>query len=93
MVTQPEEENELSETNRSVRRVSVGIVPRGQSKLSRALQAHLGKKLLQDLHNPDNTTIKRAMVRLMGVWKNGAMAFVKYFEVSHEDTIEGPLWR
>ena len=40
---------ELSQTNRGVGGVCVGVVPRVQSKLSRALHAHRGKKLLQDL--------------------------------------------
>ena len=39
----------LSQTNRGVGGVCVGVIPRVQSKLSRALHAHRGKKLLQDL--------------------------------------------
>ena len=42
-------EIELTQTNRGVRGVCVGVVPRTQSKLSRALHAHRGRKLLQDL--------------------------------------------
>ena len=49
LVTQPDKEIELSQTNRGVGGVCVGVVPRVQSKLSRALHAHRGKKLLQDL--------------------------------------------
>ena len=44
--TQPDRENELSQTNRGVERVCAGIVPRVQSKLSRALHSYRGKKLL-----------------------------------------------
>ena len=46
MATQPDREIELSQTNRGVRGVCMGVVPRVQSKLSRALHAHRGKKLL-----------------------------------------------
>ena len=49
MATQPDREIERSQTNRGVGGVCVGVVPRVQSKLSRALHAHRGKKLLQDL--------------------------------------------
>ena len=49
LATQPDKEIELSQTNRGVGGVCVGVVPRVQSKLSRALHAHRGKKLLQDL--------------------------------------------
>ena len=48
MATQADREIELSQTNRGVGGVCVGVVPRVQSKLSRALHAHRGKKLLQD---------------------------------------------
>ena len=41
----------------------MGVVPRVQSKLSRAVHAHRGKKLLQGLQNLESTAIKRAMVR------------------------------
>ena len=58
--TQPGREIELSQTNRGVGGVCVGVVPRVRSKLSRALHAHRGKKLLQDLQN---TAMKTAMVR------------------------------
>ena len=46
MVTQSHREIELSQTNRGVGGVCVGAVPRVQSKLSRALHTHRGKKLL-----------------------------------------------
>ena len=49
--TQPNRENEQSQTNRGVGGVCVGIVLRIQSKLSRALHSYRGKKLLQDLEN------------------------------------------
>ena len=67
-------------------------VPRVQSKLSRALHAHRGKKLLQDLQTQESTTMKRAMVRFRGAREKGAMAFVECLGVSREDTMEGPLW-
>ena len=46
LATQPDKENELSKTIRGVRGVCVGVSPRVQSKLSRAIHAHRGKKLL-----------------------------------------------
>ena len=49
MATQSDREIGLSQTNRGVGGVCVGVVPHVQSKLLRALQAHRGKKLLQDL--------------------------------------------
>ena len=49
LATQPDGEIELSQTNRGVRGMCVGVVPRFQSKLSRALHHHRGQKLLQDL--------------------------------------------
>ena len=63
LTAQPEKENKLSQTSRSVRRVCVRVVPPAQSKLSCALHVHRGKKLLQDLQNLDKSTIKRAMVQ------------------------------
>ena len=42
LTNQPERGNELSQTNRSVRGVCVGVAPRVQSKLSRAFHAHRG---------------------------------------------------
>ena len=71
----------------------MGVVPRIQSKLSRALRAHRGKKLLQDLQTQESVAIKRAMVRFKGAREKGAMAFVKCLGFSLEETMEGPLWR
>ena len=68
-------------------------VPRVQSKLSRALYAHRGKKLLQDLQTQESAAMKRVMVRFRGAREKGAMAFVECLGVSQEDTMEGPLWR
>ena len=94
MTTQPDREIELSQTNRGgVGGGCVGVVPRVQSKLSRALHAHLGKKLLQDLQTQVNTARKKAMVRSRGVREKSAMAFVKCQGVSQENAIKGPLWR
>ena len=73
--------------NRGAGGVCVGVVPRVQSKLSHALHAHRGKKLLEDLQTLENAAMKRAMTR-----EKGAMAFVECLRVSQEDTMEGPLW-
>ena len=91
--TQSDREIELSQTNRGVGGVCVGVVPRVQSKLSRALHAHRGEKLLQDLQTQESTATKRAMVRFRGAREKGAMAFVECLGFSQEDTMEGPLWR
>ena len=93
LATQPDREIELSQTNRGVGGVCVRVVPGVQSKLSRALHAHRGKKLLQDLQTQESAAMKRAMVRFRGAREKGAMAFVESLGVSQEDTIEGPLWR
>ena len=93
MATQPDREIELSQTNRGVGGVCVGVVPRVQSKLSRALHAHRGKKLLQDLQTQESPPMKRAMVRFRGAREKGAMAFVECLGFSQEDTMEGPLWK
>ena len=93
LATQPDKEIELSQTNRGVGGVCVGVVPRVQSKLSRALHAHRGKKLLQDLPTQESAAAKRAMVRCRGAREKGAMAFVECLGFSQEDTMEGPLWR
>ena len=90
MATQPDGEIELSQTNRGVGGVYVGVVPRVQSKLSRALHAHLGKKLLQDLQTQESAPMKRDMVRFRGARENGTMAFVECLEVSQEDTWRAP---
>ena len=52
MATQSDREIELSQTNRGVGGVCVGVVPRVQSKLSHALHAHRGKKLPARSPNP-----------------------------------------
>ena len=91
LATQSDGEIELSQINRGVERVWVGVVPRVQSKLSRALHAHHGKRLLQDLQTLERTAMKRAMVRFKGAREKGAMAFVEGLGVSQEDTMEGPL--
>ena len=93
LATQPDREIELSQTNRGVRGVCVGVVPRIQFKLSRALHAHRGKKLLQDLQTQESVAIKRARVRFRGAREKGAMVFVECLGFSQEDTMEGPLWR
>ena len=71
----------------------MGVVPRVQSKLSRALHAHRGKKLLQDLQTQESAAMKRAMVRFRGAREKGTMAFVECLGFLQEDTMEGPLWR
>ena len=93
MATPSDREIELSQTNRGVEGVCVGVVPRVQSKLSRALHANRGKKLLQDLQTQESATTKRAMVRFRGAREKGARAFVECLGFSQEDTMEGPLWR
>ena len=93
LATYPDREIELSQTNRGVGGVCVGVVPRVQSKLSRALHAYRRKKLLQDLPTQESAAMKRAMVRFRGAREKGAMAFVECLGFSQEDTMEGPLWR
>ena len=93
MATQSDGGMELSQTNRGVGGVCVGVVPRVQSKLSRALHAHRGKKLLQDFQTSESVPMKRALVRFRGAREKGAMAFVECLGGSQEDTMEGPLWR
>ena len=91
--TQPDREVVLSHTNRGVGGVCVGVVPRVQPKLSHALHAHRGKKLLQDLQTQESAAKKRATERLRGAREKGAMSFVKCLGFSQEDTMEGSLWR
>ena len=67
------------------------VVPRVQSKLSRALRAHRGKKLLQDVPNLKSTAIQRAMARFREAQGKVAMAFVECLRVSQEDTMEALL--
>ena len=93
LATQPDREIEPSQTNRVVGGVCVGVLPRVQSKLSRALHTHRGEKLLQDLQTQESTTMTRAMVRFRGAREKGAMVFMGCLGVSQEDTMEGPLWR
>ena len=88
LATQPERENEMTQTNRGVQGICVGVVPRVQSKPSRAHHAHRWKKLLQALQNLENTTMKRAMVRTA---KKGCHGIYGMPGVSQEDTVEGPL--
>ena len=76
LATQPGREIELSQTNRGVGGVCVGVVPRVQLQLLRALHAHIGKKLLQDLLNLESTAMKRAMVRFRKAREKGVMACV-----------------
>ena len=71
----------------------MGVVLRVQSKLSRALHAHRGKKLLQDLQTQESAATKRAMVSFRGAREKGAMTYVECLGFSQEDTMEGPLWR
>ena len=59
LATQPDKEIELSQTNQGVGGVGVGVVSRVQSKLSRALHAHRGKKSLQDLQTQESAAMKR----------------------------------
>ena len=71
----------------------MGVVPRVQSKLSRALHAHCGKKLLQNPQTLESTAMKGAMVRFRRAREKGAMAFVECLGVLQEDTMEPTLWR
>ena len=91
MPTQSDREIELSQTNRGVGGVCVGVVPRVQSKLSRALHAHRGEKPLQDLQTQESAAKKRAMVRFRGAREKGDMTFVECLGFSQEDTMEGSL--
>ena len=93
MATQPDSEIELVQINRGAGGVCAGVVPRVQSTLSRALHAHCGEKLLQDLQTLESAAIKRAVLRFKGAWKKNAMVFVECLGVSQEDTMEGPLCR
>ena len=68
----------------------MGVVPRVQSRLSRALHVHRGKKLHQDLQTLKRTAMKRAMVRFRGARENGAMTFVECLGVSTRRHDGGP---
>ena len=78
---------------RGVGEMCVEVVPRVQPILSRALHARRGKKVLQNLQNLDNTTMKRAMVRFRGALEKAIMTCLKYLELPQEETIESPLFR
>ena len=93
LATQSDGGMELSQTNRGVGGVCVGVVPRVQSKLSRALHAHRGKKLLQDLQTSESVPMKRALVRFRGAREKGAMAFVECLGGRHDggSPVEGNL--
>ena len=93
MATQSDRENELSQTYRGVGGVYMGVLPRVQSKLSCALHAHRGKKLLQNLQHLESAAMKRAMVGFSGAREKGTMAFVECLGVSQEDMMEDLLWR
>ena len=67
------------------------VVPRVQTKLSRALRAHRGKKLLQDVPSLKSTAMQRAMVRFREAREKVAMALVECLRVSQEDTMEALL--
>ena len=71
----------------------MGVVPRVQSKLSGALHAHCGKKLLQDLQTQESMALNRAMVKFTGSREKDAMTFVECLGVSQKYTMEGPPWR
>ena len=66
LATQPDREIEPSQTKRGVGGVCVGVVSRVQSKLWRALHAHRGKKLLQDLQTQESTTMKESYGKVQG---------------------------
>ena len=68
------------------------VVPRVQSKLSRAIRAHHGKKLLHDPKNPENTAMKKERVRFRRSRQKGAMRFVECLGVLQEDMMKGLLW-
>ena len=76
--------------NRSVRGVRAEVVPRVQSKLSLALHAHRGKKLLQDPQILDSSTRKRATIRSRGAREKPG-GFARREEKRKEETMEGPL--
>ena len=61
LATQPDREIEPSQTNRGVGGVCVGVVPRVESTLSRALHAHRGTKLLQNLQTQESAAKKKAL--------------------------------
>ena len=66
-----------SQTNRGTGGVYVEVISRVQSKRSRALHAHRGKKLLQDPQTLESAAMTRAVVRFRGAREKGAMVFVE----------------
>ena len=91
LATQPDREIEVSQTNRGVEEVCVGVLPRVQSKLSRALHAHRGKKVLQGFQTQESAAMKRAMVRFRREAGEGRHDICRMPGVLSEDTMEGPL--
>ena len=70
----------------------VGVVPRVQAKLLRALHAHRGKKLLQDLQTQESAATKRAMVRFRGAREKGAMeGFNDWGGRGYDDFVPGEV--
>ena len=90
LLPQPGREIETRQTNRGVGGVCVGVSPRVQSKLSRALHVNRGKKLLQVLQNLKSTAMKRAMVRFRKAREKGAMTFVECLETSKKTRWRDP---
>ena len=90
LATQADREIELSQTNRGVGGVCVGVVPRVQSKLPRALQ---WEEAPARSPNPKKCGDEESYGKVQGTREDGAMTFVECLEVSQEDTREGPLWR
>ena len=70
----------------------MGVVPHGQLHLARALHAHRGKKLLEDLHNLESTATKKAMVKFRGARENGATIFVECLGFSKEAKMVDPVY-
>ena len=91
MATQSDREIELSQTNRGVGGVCVGVVSRVQSKLSRALHAHRGKKLLQDLQTQESGATKRAMVRFRGAREKGGECCTLRYRIDITRANQKPL--
>ena len=91
METQPEKENQLIKNSRSSRGVRMGVMPRVQSNLLRALHMNRKKKLLKDLLILHTTAIKRATVRFRGVQEMGAESFNNW-EGGGDVTNLSPFW-
>ena len=71
----------------------MGVASRVQSKLSRALHVHRGKKLLQALQTQESAAMKKPTVNFRGARKKGTMTFTECLGFLQEETIEGPLRR